>query len=484
VKAGERLGAYELNAELGRGFSASTWLATRIPAESQDPAAAQAPLTPMEGSDAVILKILDLSETPVWSTVDLFRREAGALEGLSHPGIPRYLDSFEVEEGGRLRLVLAMERIDGENLERLVKSGRRLSETEVESILAGIADILAYLGSIRPPVVHRDVNPRNIVLRPDGRVALVDFSGVQEAVRSALNPGATLVGTAGYTPLEQVAGRASPRSDLYGAAATAVFLLTGRNPAELPSKNLKIDLSGIVDLSPRLASVLGSWLEPDSARRTLGATDAACILRGEKEPQSSGFMTPTRQPLGEEKESGIPATLPSDSRVQILHDAESLHITIPPQRIGGGNGAAPGAIFAASWLGFVGFWTFMALRMRAPIFFPMFSIPFWIVGIFMARTFIGSAFTTTEISLNSEGLLHSAKTFWSDRRQAWTISDLGRVRQEKSPIAVNGQHAKAVVLDAGTQRLRIGSGLSDPELASIEENLRETLRVLKAAPRG
>ncbi|MDP2791399.1 MAG: protein kinase, partial [Rectinemataceae bacterium] len=249
MKDNDRIGNFILTRQLGRGISASTWLARSIQAAAPEAAAA---------TDAV-LKILDLADAASWNAVDIFRREADALKSLSHPGIPAYFESFETESEGRLRLVLAMEYIEGQDLEKVAKSGRKFAETEVEMMLAELVDILAYLGSLRPPMVHRDVNPRNIILRTNGSIALVDFSGVQDAVRTALFPGATLVGTAGYIPLEQVAGRASHRSDLYGAAATAVFLLTGRNPAELPTQGLKIDLKGIVDVSPRLGAILASW---------------------------------------------------------------------------------------------------------------------------------------------------------------------------------------------------------------------------------
>ncbi|HEY9053806.1 MAG TPA: serine/threonine-protein kinase, partial [Rectinemataceae bacterium] len=288
MKQGEILGSYILETELGRRPSASTWLARRVSGEGDRP--------------DIVLKILDLSETSTWGAVDVFRRECEALKRLSHPSIPLYLENFEAEADGKLRLVLAMERIEGQNLEAAVAAGKRFSEAEVEDILAQLSSILAYLGSLRPPLVHRDINPKNIVLRPNGSIALVDFSGVQDAVAAALYPGATMVGTAGYMPLEQVAGRASHRSDLYGAAATALFLLTGRNPAELPTKALKVDISGIMDLSPRLDAVLSSWLEPDVELRKLGAAQAAGILRGEI-PPSTGAAPRLRPERGPEHEA-------------------------------------------------------------------------------------------------------------------------------------------------------------------------------------
>ncbi|MCX7776165.1 MAG: serine/threonine protein kinase, partial [Spirochaetaceae bacterium] len=235
MNAGDALGSYILDERIGKGLAASTWLAHRT-----------------DGSK-VVLKLFDLAETSSWSSLDVFRREADALRTLSHPGIPQYFESFELALEDHLLFAIAMEYIPGETLENLIRSGRKLTEDQIEDILAQLADILDYIGSLRPPIVHRDINPRNVILRPDGRITLVDFSGVQDAIRTALYPGATLVGTAGFMPVEQVSGRATHRSDLYGAAATAVFLLTGRNPAELPMRNLKIELEGLLYMSPRLS---------------------------------------------------------------------------------------------------------------------------------------------------------------------------------------------------------------------------------------
>ncbi|HAP54485.1 MAG TPA: hypothetical protein DCQ16_00610, partial [Spirochaetaceae bacterium] len=134
MNIGEKIGPYVLQRQLGRGVTASTWLAGKEEAAAGD----------------VVLKILDLKEASSWNAVDVFRREAKALEVLSHPGIPAYKGSFEVEADSSIKLALAMEYIQGDNLESLVSSGKKYDEAEVERILACLADILAYLGSLRP----------------------------------------------------------------------------------------------------------------------------------------------------------------------------------------------------------------------------------------------------------------------------------------------------------------------------------------------
>lgn len=474
MKASDQIGNYILIKELGRGISASTWLAEQI-----RPKGAVEDLK--EPVPMAVLKILDLSEAGSWNIVESFKREADALKTLSYPGIPQYFEYFEAAEENRIRLVIAMEYVEGRNLESIIKSGQKFTETEVEHILAQLCDILAYLGSLRPPIIHRDVNPRNILMKPDGTIALVDFSGVQDAVRTALFPGATLVGTAGYIPLEQVAGKASHRSDLYGAAATAVFLLTGRNPSELPSSGLRISLDGIVELSPRLKAVLGSWLDPDVAKRNLSAADAASILKGERD------IPFVRKEIREQPLQGLssnisgppveyPEKLPSDSKVTVTGDETGLVIKIPRLGLKGQSGV--GIFFPIFWLGFVGFWTMMTIGMRAPIFFPFFSLPFWGVGIFMAKTMLGSALIRKELVITGDGLLIRTGMPGFEKATTWPLSDIGKVRVVNSSTQVNNIRHKELLIEAGSRHLRIGTGLSERELLYLEKSIRETLNRL------
>ena len=450
MNSGDRIGSYILDGELGRGVSATTWLAHP------------------EGLDTpAVLKILDLADTSSWNAVDIFKREAEALKSLSHPGIPRYLDYFESGENGRTRLVLAMERVEGRNLDAIVRSGMKFAETEVERMMADLAEILAYLGSLRPPIVHRDVNPRNVIMKPNGVVALVDFSGVQDAVRNALYPGATLVGTAGYIPLEQVAGKASHRSDLYGAAATAVFLLTGRNPAELPTSGLRIRLDGIVDISPRLAKVLGSWLDPDVSSRNLPASEAVRILRGQTVIPEHTESAEVPAPL----KAQPPVRLPADSKILVDQADGTLHIRIPPAGTRGRS--VPGMTFATFWIAFVAFWTLMSFMMRAPIFFSAFSIPFWAVGFGLAKRFLGSAISTQDIMVTGNSLDLRTRTAGFERTASWPLEDVGKIEIAVSKIQMGGAHDKELVIEAGTGATRIGSGLSERELIYLKRILED-----------
>ena len=123
--------------------------------------------------------------------------------------------------------------------------------------------MLAFIHRRAPPLIHRDVNPKNIIVRPDGRAALVDFGSVQAALRSAGQAGTmTAAGTFGYAPMEQFLGQASPRSDLYGLGMTALAVCSGREPEQLPLHGIAVDVTAVI-AEPRLARWLAGVVAPD-----------------------------------------------------------------------------------------------------------------------------------------------------------------------------------------------------------------------------
>ena len=191
----------------------------------------------------VAARLLHVGLVTDWKTVELFEREAGVLKTLHHPRIPAYVDSFRSDLPGDPRFVLVRQYVEGSDLQHLVDGGWRGTEEQVRRIGLQLVDVVSYIHSLRPPVIHRDITPRNVVFREDGEISLVDFGGVQDAIRLSERSTTTMIGTPGYAPMEQFVGRATVRSDLYGLAATLVFLLTRRSPADLPMKAMKLDIA-------------------------------------------------------------------------------------------------------------------------------------------------------------------------------------------------------------------------------------------------
>lgn len=166
-----------------------------------------------------------------------FQREAAVLEELGEGNnqIPRLFAYFS--EAGQFYLV--QEYIEGETLTQAVERGGSLSESEVQKILVSLLPVLDYVHSRR--MIHRDIKPDNIIIRHrDGLPVLIDFGAVKEAISTVVNaPGAhsVVIGTPGFMPAEQASGRPTYASDLYGLGLTAVYLLTGKTPQDLPTDN-------------------------------------------------------------------------------------------------------------------------------------------------------------------------------------------------------------------------------------------------------
>ncbi len=212
---------------------------------------------------AVAIKRFDVRGAASWKDVDLAEREARVLQSLSHPRLPRYIDRFE--ENGALYLV--MEKIEGASLAALKKRGATLAEKDVVRLLRDASEVLDYLHGRTPPVIHRDLKPGNVLQRPDGSFAFVDFGAVRDKLRP--EGGSTVVGTFGYMAPEQFQGRALPGSDVYALGATVLTMLTGSEPEELPHRGLAIDVRRALrgQASERLVGVLEKMLDPDPDRR-------------------------------------------------------------------------------------------------------------------------------------------------------------------------------------------------------------------------
>jgi hypothetical protein len=237
----------------------------------------------------VAIKRFDVRGARTWKEAELAEREAMVLQSLSHPKLPRYIDHFE-HEGA---LYLVMEKIEGESLASLRRRGVVFGETDVVRLLSDASDVLDYLHSRVPPVIHRDLKPGNVLRRPDGSFAFVDFGSVRDKLRP--EGGSTVVGTFGYMAPEQFQGRAFPASDTYGIGATALCMLTGQEPEALPHKGLALDVRGALQGSARgrLASVLERMLDPDPDRRAARIAPLLVALTGSApEPGCNRWMTP------------------------------------------------------------------------------------------------------------------------------------------------------------------------------------------------
>jgi serine/threonine-protein kinase len=213
-----------------------------------------------------------------------FQREAAILEelGENSPQIPKLYAYFN--EGGEFYLV--QEYIEGQTLTQKLQQQGSMSESSVKSILIDILPILSYVHSKH--IVHRDIKPDNIMIRNfDGKAILIDFGAVKETMGTVMtNSGnsasSIVIGTPGFMPMEQSAGRPQFNSDLYSLGLTAIYLLTGKLPQELPTNPHTGEIlwrQYALNVSPSLAMVLDKCILPVARDRYPSARDMLAELQ-------------------------------------------------------------------------------------------------------------------------------------------------------------------------------------------------------------
>ena len=231
---------------------------------------------------SVAIKVLSFVQTKDWKLVELFEREAKVLKNLHHPRIPEYLDYFALDTEKDRQFLLVQELIPGKSLGDLVEQGWYFQEQEVKDIAQQVLEILTYLHSFQPPVIHRDIKPHNIIRTEAGEIYLVDLGAVQDAYRNTLTRGATFVGTIDYMSPEQLRGHASFASDLYSLGCTLLYLLTRRSPSELPLQRMKISFRSSLKISEQFADWLDTILEPALEDRFRSTDEALKRLHAKK----------------------------------------------------------------------------------------------------------------------------------------------------------------------------------------------------------
>ncbi len=208
--------------------------------------------------------------------------EARVLLGLApHPGLPTVRDDFFADA----RYVVVMDWVEGTDLGRvLAEQGEPgLPRSVVVDCVSQVAAGLDHLHGHDPPVFHGDVKPANVIRSETGRITLVDF-GIASAGRERRR-----AGTRGYIAPEVAAeGRLTRAADVYGLAATAVALLTGRPPDGTRPPWEGIDPAEVGPLARALRRGLAT--DPDRRPRSAGEL-AERVRAGRFESLPSGVVT-------------------------------------------------------------------------------------------------------------------------------------------------------------------------------------------------
>ncbi|HKG13610.1 MAG TPA: protein kinase [Pyrinomonadaceae bacterium] len=194
----------------------------------------------------VALKLLPARHTGDEQRVRRFQQEARAVLALNHPNI---VTVYDIEQSGG-EFVIASELIEGETLRARVSRGP-LAPAEALEVASQVAAALAAAHAAG--IVHRDVKPENVMLRPDGFVKVLDFglaklaekagagdSETPTLARVSTDPG-VVMGTVGYMSPEQARGKeVDARTDIWSLGVLLYEMLTARAPfaGETPTDTL------------------------------------------------------------------------------------------------------------------------------------------------------------------------------------------------------------------------------------------------------
>jgi CHASE2 domain-containing sensor protein/tRNA A-37 threonylcarbamoyl transferase component Bud32 len=205
------VGRYEILRELGQG-------AMGVVYEARDPK--------INRKIAIkTIRLLDeFEEDKVREVKERLFSEAQLAGKLSHPSI---VSVYDVGEDYDLTYI-AMELLEGKDLEPFCQKDSLLPLRRVLDIVAETADALDYAHA--QGVVHRDVKPANIMILNDGRIKVMDF-GIAKAVSSSHTKTCVILGTPNYMSPEQIEGHEiDGRSDIFSLGVVLFQLLTGALP--------------------------------------------------------------------------------------------------------------------------------------------------------------------------------------------------------------------------------------------------------------
>ncbi|SNS77610.1 serine/threonine protein kinase [Geodermatophilus saharensis] len=234
----------------------------------------------------VAVKVLRSEYTGDPTFLARFRAEAQHAAALSHPNIAAVYDYGETEAGdtGEQLAYLVMELVEGQPLSSLLRQEGRLDTATTLSVLGQTAAALAE--AHRAGLVHRDVKPGNILVRPDGSVKITDFGIAWSAGSVPLTRTGQVIGTPQYLSPEQAEGHlATPASDVYALGLVGYECLTGHpafdgdNAVTIALKQLRSHPEPLPDDLPGgVRTLIGRALSKDpAARMPDGAAFAAAV---------------------------------------------------------------------------------------------------------------------------------------------------------------------------------------------------------------
>lgn len=215
---------------------------------------------------SVVLKTLNAEWSGHPQAKDLLAQEVHLLKQFDHAGLPRLINTFAIAG----QPYFAMEMIHGQSLAQDVAANGPVPLAQAIAWITEICETLDYLHNLTPPVLHRNLQPQNLIRRTipvDGHeIVLIGFGAVKIL---AAEPGKP-VGTPGYMAPEQEAGETAETSDLYALGPLLVYLLTGQDPTLFyghREQGARLYAEYVPDLPPALIPIIRTLTHPQPEQR-------------------------------------------------------------------------------------------------------------------------------------------------------------------------------------------------------------------------
>jgi serine/threonine protein kinase len=230
----------------------------------------------------VAIKILATHLASEPGFYERFVREARMAARLSHPNVVQIFDAGEDDE----RPYIVMEYVPGRTVGDELRARGRLEPTRVVDLALQVCGGLEAAHA--SGLVHRDVNPQNLLLRDDGAVKIADF-GVARAIEATkLTQVGSILGTAAYLSPEQARGESvTAAADIYSLGVVLYELLTGRTPhvfaslADIVVKHREETIRPLSELEPSVPERLEAVVMHCLARNPYDRPASAAALARE-----------------------------------------------------------------------------------------------------------------------------------------------------------------------------------------------------------
>jgi eukaryotic-like serine/threonine-protein kinase len=301
----------------------------------------------------VALKILPENPAIEGERMRRFVLEAKSASALNHPNI---ITIYEIGETGN-RHFIASEYIDGQTLHRRISGGPMLLNAVLD---AGVQIASALQAAHEANIVHRDIKPDNVMIRPDGLIKLLDFgiakvsppiapAGTHRVESATTLKGGTspgfIIGTAAYMSPEQAKGiLVDARTDVFSFGVLLYEMLTGRHPFE---GETPMDVIGAIlhkeavpirqllpDIPAEIERIINKLLRKDSNERYQTIKDALIDLKDVRKELEFQEKLKGTVPSGKEKANTTAAHTTSQTRVQTHSSAEYLVSEIKRHKLG------------------------------------------------------------------------------------------------------------------------------------------------------